>query len=148
MFEHLKVIIKNKSQFLVKTNLKSFGLDIEMNFTIKIQSRSAGKAKIWFKVFFLELGRHLWSGIHKKSLRRNPLFSSQSHDHHETIFHTFFFCYHWSLNNGSILRFKYVWGLSVELQCCHKWQFQDDDSWTARFTTQDHIKSLSPSLYF
>ena len=52
MFEHLKVIIKNKSQFLVKTNLKSFGLDIEMNFTIKIQSRSAGKAKIWFKVFF------------------------------------------------------------------------------------------------
>ena len=47
MFEHLKVIIKNKSQFLVKTaKLKSFGLDIEMNFTIKIQSRSVEKAKI------------------------------------------------------------------------------------------------------
>ena len=30
MFEHLKVIIKNKSQFLVKTKLKSFGLDIEI----------------------------------------------------------------------------------------------------------------------
>ena len=50
MFEHLKVIIKNKSQFLVKAKiflvltLKLFKKSV--NFSIKMQSRSVGKAKI------------------------------------------------------------------------------------------------------
>ena len=57
MFEHLKVIIKNKFQFLVKTaKLKSFGLDIEIvqnTQWILLSKYNVGKAKIWFKV---ELG--------------------------------------------------------------------------------------------